>query len=411
MKRLLTLTLLYCPIWLSAQGFQVHIQGQKQQAMGNGGTGLVQDAASIFYNPGAVSFLQGNSINAAANVAIVKSVFRDSLTGILTHSDRPISVAPTVYAVYGVDSSTTSILKNFKFGLGIYTPFAGSAKYPDGWVGRYVTKSLELKFICIQPTVSYKINKMLGVGAGFVQTLGSMDVRKDVFLAGVSGNEGSAHLSGRLSGMGYNLGVFFKPTESLSFGLSYRSGIKMKSKGATAEFTTPPSLKDSVPNGGVSLTMPLPTVISFGVGYKLTDKFTMAFDVRYIGFKVFDTLRVDFEHNTGSLLDVADPRMFKNTYSFHLGGQYLATEALTVRAGIRYALTPIPDGRTTPEGGDANHFVWCAGLGYKINNHFTLDASYSFQSMERSDNNKFYNILGDYKTYASIAGLALIYNF
>lgn len=410
MKRLITLSLLCCPVLLSAQGYQVHVQGQKQQAMGNTGTGFVQDGAGLFYNPGGASFLKENSVSLGGSAAIVNTVYYDSITNTVTDAEIPLGTPVTLYAVYGVDSSKSKTLQNFKFGLGVYTPFGGSAKWPDGWVGRFVTKSLDLKIICFQPTVSYKITDKIGIGAGFVYSIGSINVVKDIFIWDSVGTS-TANIKGNMSGMGVNAGVYFKPTEEFSIGLTYRSQIKMNTNGATAEFTVPTSLKDSVPDGGVKLTFPLPTVISLGFGYRLTDEFTLALDINYLGFKVFDTLRVDLEKNTAKLKDIADPRMLKNTYSFHVGGQYLVTEALAARLGLRYALTPIPTGYGTPDGGDANRIVICGGAGYKINKHFVIDASYSFESIVRKENNHFYNMIGTYKTYANFAGLSFTYNF
>ena len=411
MKRLITLSLLCCPVLLSAQGYQIHAQGQKQQAMGNTGTGFVQDGAGLFYNPGGVSFLKGNSASAGMSAAIVNTVYYDSITNTTTNSEIPLGTPITFYAVYGVDSTKSKVMQNFKFGLGVYTPFGGSAKWPDGWVGRFVTKSLDLKVICIQPTVSYKINDKIGVGAGFVYSMGSINVSKDIFISDTLGNYSTATIKGKMSGVGVNAGIYFKPTEAFSIGLTYRSQIKMNSKGATAEFKVPTSLKDSVPNGGAKLTFPLPTVISLGFGYKLTDEFTLAFDVNYLGFKVFDTLRLDIEKNTAKLKDIADPRKFNNTFSFHVGGQYVFKEMLTARLGMRYVISPIPDGYSTPDGGDADRLVLCGGVGYKINKHFEVDASYSFENVVRKDNNHFYNMIGTYKTYANFLGLSLAYNF
>jgi long-chain fatty acid transport protein len=410
MKRLITLSLLYCPIWLSAQGYQVQVQGQKQQAMGNAGSGFAQDAATVFYNPGGMGFVK-NSVSAGGNAAIINSVFRDSLTYKVFDSKIPVSTPFTFYATYGTDSSKSTFLKKLKFGLGVYTPFGGAAKYPDGWVGRFVLNSLDLKVLSIQPTLSYKINNKIGIGAGFAYNVGAIEFSKDVYLSDSSANFATAHVKSKLSGYGVNAGIYIKPTEEFSIGLTFRSQVKMKSSGGTADFKVPSNLKDSVPNGDAKMDFPLPTVISFGLGYKLTDKFSMAFDVNYIGFKVFDTLRVDFKKNTSGLADIADPRKFKNTYSFHLGGQYMATENLAVRLGMRYVVSPIPYGHNTPEGGDANHLVLCGGLGYNIGTHFTLDASYSFESMLRNGNDKFYNLIGTYKTYASIAGLSVAYKF
>ena len=422
MKKLLALSLL-CPALMSAQGYQVHVQGQKQQAMGNVGTGFVQDAATIFYNPGGVSFLKENSVSVGGTAAIVNTIYYDSITNTVTKANIPKAIAPTLYGVYGVDSTKSKLLQKFKFGLGVYAPFAGSAKWPDGWVGRFILKSTDLKIVNIQPTVSFKINDKIGIGAGFVYSMGSIDVSKDVYLTNNTvGNYASVDVKGKLNGYGINAGVYIKPTEAFSIGLTYHSAVNMKSKGATAEFTNVPNqLRDSIIVGGgsttgpmktdVSTTFPLPTIISLGLGYKFTDKFALALDINYLGFKVMDTLHLNFKNGADKLKNVADVRGFKNTYSFQLGGRYLVTEALTLRAGLRYVLTPIPNGFSTPDGGDADRLVYCGGLGYKINKHFVVDASYSFESIVRKDNNHFYNFIGTYKTYANFAGLSLTYNF
>lgn len=422
MKKLLTLTL-FCPVFMSAQGYQVHVQGQKQQAMGNAGTGFVQDCATLFYNPGGLSFLKENAVSIGGTAAIVNTIYYDSITNTVTKANIPTGIAPTLYSVYGVDTTRSKLLQKFKFGLGIYVPFAGSAKWPDDWVGRFILKSTDLKVVSIQPTVSFKINDKIGVGAGFVYSMGSIDVSKDIFLTNNTvGNYASVDVKGKLSGYGINAGVYIQPTEAFSVGLTYRSAVKMRSKGATAEFTNVPNqLRDSIIVGGgsttgpmktdVSTTLPLPTIISLGFGYKFTDKFALAFDIHYLGFKVMDTLHLNFENGADKLKNVADVRGFEDTYSFHLGGQYLVTDDLTVRAGLRYVLTPIPNGYTTPDGGDADRLVYCGGLAYKINKHFAVDASYSFESIVRKDRNQYYFFIGTYKTYANFAGLSLTYNF
>jgi long-chain fatty acid transport protein len=42
---------------IQSQGFQVNLQGQKQQGMASAGTALIQDASALFFNPGGVSKL------------------------------------------------------------------------------------------------------------------------------------------------------------------------------------------------------------------------------------------------------------------------------------------------------------------------------------------------------------------
>lgn len=40
---------------MQSQGFQVNLQGQKQQGMASAGSALIQDASALFFNP--VAFL------------------------------------------------------------------------------------------------------------------------------------------------------------------------------------------------------------------------------------------------------------------------------------------------------------------------------------------------------------------
>ena len=69
--------LLALPFLSLAQGFQVNLQGQKAQGMGGAGSALIQDGAAVFFNPGGVSFLKGNSINISPNAVLANSAYSD----------------------------------------------------------------------------------------------------------------------------------------------------------------------------------------------------------------------------------------------------------------------------------------------------------------------------------------------
>ncbi len=80
MKKILLLVLALIPVLTFAQGFQVNLEGQKQIGMGHTGTGLVQDGASVFFNPGAVVLLPENYIQAGLSPLLFKSDFNPSGT-------------------------------------------------------------------------------------------------------------------------------------------------------------------------------------------------------------------------------------------------------------------------------------------------------------------------------------------
>jgi long-chain fatty acid transport protein len=74
-------------------------------------------------------------------------------------------------------------------------------------------------------------------------------------------------------------------------------------------------------------------------------------------------------------------------------------------------MSPIQDGYVTPESPDANRLNLTAGLGYRIGEHFAVDASYTFAQLKRTDKNLETNLDGTFKTYVSIPGLSLSYHF
>ena len=410
LKKLVTTIILAVPTIVSAQGFQVNLQGQVQQGMGTAGTALIQDGASVFFNPGGVSFLKQNSVDVGMTATIANGQFLDKNTGSVYSTKSPVSTPFTAYGVFGLKDSTKKG-HSFKFGMGIYTPFGSTVDWEKGWTGRYALTHLQLKAIFFQPTFSWKICEKLGIGGGFVYSTGSVNLQKDIPVVDADGNVGHAELSGKAHGWGYNLGVYYKPYKYLSLGLTYRSQVNMKVNSGDATFTVPSSLSSNFPNGKFTASLPLPSVLTLGIGFTPTEKLSFALDVNYIGWKAYDTLAFDYANNTASLVDTKSARLYKNTFAIRFGGQYKITPAFAVRLGMAYANTPIQNGYVTPETPDASRYIYTAGLGYTIKNKFTINASILYETLKRTDTNIETNLSGTYQTNVIAPGLSLSYKF
>src|ERR1035437_1474604 len=98
------ISLFLIPYCSSAGGFQVNLQGQKQTGMGHTGTGLLLDGSSIFFNPGAVSFIDSlRMFNVGGNFIFPRIQYLEPAPGTYTaemnhHLGTPFSV----YAVYKI---------------------------------------------------------------------------------------------------------------------------------------------------------------------------------------------------------------------------------------------------------------------------------------------------------------------
>jgi long-chain fatty acid transport protein len=405
MKRIVVLLTICSPFLLKAQGFQVSLQGQKQQAMGGTGTAMVQDAASLFYNPGATSFLDKNGVSVGVSPVISHVQFIDSYTSGTAETKSPVGFPFTAYAVFGKKDS------KLKYGLAAYTPFGSTIDWQDGWSGRFITTHLQLSTIYIQPTMSYKLSDKLGIGAGFVYGTGKVGIERDMPVMDNDGNYGKAALSGSGHGFGFNAGIYYKPSDKISFGATYRSGVDMKMSKGKAAFTVPASLAASFPSGNFSSSLPLPKIISVGIAYQACKNLLVSFEGSMVGWKTYDTLSFDFEQNTDQLADIKSPRNYQNTFAYRAGIQYSINSKLDARAGLKYLVSPIRDGYVTPETPDATHLNYSAGLGYKLSSKLSMDMSFTYQPMKRTDTNLENQLSGTYKTYIFIPGISINYNF
>src|ERR1700712_4433290 len=115
MRRLLLIGLTLLPFLGMAQGFQVNLHGQKQIGMGHTGTALVQDGASVLFNPGAVAMLPENYIQGGISPLFFQSAFAGSGTGTKYNNSNEIATPFTAYAVWGPKNAP------WKLGLGVYT--------------------------------------------------------------------------------------------------------------------------------------------------------------------------------------------------------------------------------------------------------------------------------------------------
>ena len=401
---LLILFLFFSKTYYS-QGFQVNLQGQKQQGMGSAGTAFMQDASAVFFNPGGVSFIS-NSFILGATPTIAKGAFLEANSNQISKTNSPVSYPFAAYGVFGLKDTA-----HLKIGFGIYTPFGSTVQWENGWTGRFALTRLQLRAIFFQPTVSYKINDKLGIGAGFVYASGKVNLQKDIPIIDNNGNYASAELNGAAKGYGFNAGIYYKPIKKLSIGVTYRSQINMKVTNGQTTFNVPSSVAANFPNGKFTSKLPLPSVTTLGFAVEASKKLNFALDINYVGWKVYDTLAFDYENNTPSLADTKSARKYKNTIAIRTGAQYKLTTKIAARLGFAYGITPVQNGYVTPETPDANRINYTAGLGYELGKHFKLDASFLFTHLKRTDTNLETNLSGTYKTNVIAIGFSVGYTF
>jgi long-chain fatty acid transport protein len=403
MRRLLLMGLLLSPFLGIAQGFQVNLHGEKQIGMGHTGTGLLQDGASVLFNPGAVAMLPENYLQGGVNPLFFNSSFLLAGSNQQENVKNNIATPFNIYGVWGPKNA------KWKVGMGIYTPFGGLTEWGNTWSGKYSLISLNLKAIYFQPTLSYKINDVISIGAGFVIDYGSVNLKRAI----PTTPDGQAELDGSGSGTGFNVGVFIKASPKFTIGLDYRSKVQTTINDGKATFNVPASLAANFPSPNTfSASIPLPATASIGLGYKPCDKWLVAFDFEWVNWDVYKSLDFNYGKTTATLKNTSSPRNYEDAYDFRAGAQYQADKDVFIRIGGGYATTPVKDGYVTPEAPDANRVYGTAGLGIKAAKHLDIDIAFEYEHlMSRTQTNIESNLSGTFQTNVFIPGISIAYHW
>ena len=202
-----------------------------------------------------------------------------------------------------------------------------------------------------------------------------------------------------------------KFSDNLQVGITYRSQVNMSISGGSANFTVPTSLRDSFPNTKFDSQLPIPQVVSIGVGYRIND-FTLQFDLNYTGWNSFDSLRFNFVQHTSSLQNEHAPRHYHNTLTPRIGANYKLGKVVSLMAGAAYDVSPIPNGYVSPDLPDQDRIVLTCGISIKPIPRLTILAAFeATDGVKRAASYDAGGFSGTYKTQAATPGVGLYYNF
>ncbi|RFP66237.1 long-chain fatty acid transporter permease [Hymenobacter lapidiphilus] len=410
---LLTGSALLSATAVSAGGYQVTLAGIKNNGMGGVGVGLSLDQAAMFYNPGALAMVRDRGVQLGANFTFARNSFVAEGSNQQRELRNSVVTPVSLFAGFGPQEG------KFRAGIAVYTPFGSKLQYAEGWEGRTSLTDIDLKSIFVQPTVSYAITDQLSVGAGLVVlAYGAVNLQRDIPLPDSFGH---IELDGKAeTKLGFNAGIFFKPSEKLSLGINYRSKIDAQVKDGDVTFTNIPATFQPRFQEGTKFgaTLPLIATTSIGIGIMPTENLTIGLDASLANWSAYRTLRFDFSQPVNGADFSESRREYQDALTFRVGAQYKLTSGLVVRAGGSYDESPVKDGFVTPETPDNDRLGGTLGASYNFGK-FGVDLSAQYIGIKKRTqtqqelvtNGTTDRIAGTYKTNIVIPGIGLNYTF
>ncbi|RJP36360.1 MAG: hypothetical protein C4548_15970 [Desulfobacteraceae bacterium] len=365
---------LFYPSLLFGHGWAGYEQGAKAHGMGGAFTGLADDPTAVYFNPAGIVQLDGTQASLGFAVANARGHFKSNGTsgiagvgaGDETDLKDQVFLIPNFYL-------TSKINDRFSIGFGEYTIFGLGFKWPNSFEGRYAPggRNGGLETMTLNPVAAYRITENLSLALGGRIERAKLTLENKIFLApGI--DDVRAKISGDDFGLGWNAAIFYKITDELSGGLSYKSPMKHSFSGIDVAFTPQIDALGPIPvgilNTKASLDVTLPQFAGIGIAWS-TGPLTITLDGYWWDWSEIDELNIKLRDPVAGAPSIVTPMDWDDTLTWAIGAQYNINafdRDVSLRGGFMYEQCPAPSKTIIPAGYNGDNLLYNIGLGSMI---------------------------------------------
>lgn len=416
---------------VQSAGFQV--MEQSISGLGNafaGASALGEDAATVFYNPAAMTQLKSRQAIAGVNFIKTNFTFKNQgsssaagnkglLTG-KTDNGGVLAEVPNVYEVLPYN-------EKIWLGIGFNAPFGLKTQYDDDWVGRYHAVKSDLKVVNINPSIAYLHNDKWSFGFGVnlqyldITLSNAIDFDAIVVNLDSQSRDGFGEVSGTNWAFGYNFGALYSPSKAQKVGFAYRSKVTHKVSGK-ADFTVPNNIQSLLPVGtftdvNINAEANIPAITNLGYAHEI-GPWTLLAEIQWVGWSDFKELRIKYKSNQPDSVTTED---WKNATRYALGANYQYSNKLKLRAGFAIDNSPVPsEQRRTARVPDSDRIWLSIGSNYQIDDRYSIDFAFAHVSadaakvnntLESSVSGANHTLLGEFSGDANIFASQAVWHF
>jgi len=379
----------------NAAGFRLPEESAAALGMGNAFSAQSDNASAVWYNPAAMTGLEGTQAMLGATF-IHPFMQHENSNGTSDSSDAPWHNQPHAFATHNFGG--------FALGLGVTAPFGLSSSWAEDSATKGVATYSSIKVVNYNLAGAYKFSDALSAAVGL--NYATIDASLYRVVSGMK-----AKLDGTGNGVGANLAVFYKASPKLNLAASYRTRMKMSVKGTA-------SLSPVYAEADADTSVVLPDVLLVGASWKATDKLRVNFDFDYTGWSSYDKLDIHVA-SPSSALTQTQYKNWENVVAFRIGGEYAINETWKARVGFLHDNTPVTDEHFDSRMPDSTRNGYTAGVGY-TRGAFSIDAGYMYLHFnERTISGSFATststpdntLNGTWTSEANLFGLSTSYKF
>lgn len=350
-----------------AAGIALDVQSARGTGMASALTAATDGSDSIFYNPAGIA--RGKVFDAQVGVTLIAPTFSYKNTA-GKETTMPFSIVPPPNAYV-----SGGITENLSVGIGLFTPYGLTLKWPSGWDGRRQIEEASLRTFYVNPTVAYRVGPVR-IGAGFQLVRATVELKRAI---GAGTTEAEVDLGAGAWGAGGNAGVQVDAIEKyLTFGATYRSAVKIDFDGNAHFSNVPRELSSTLHDQSVSTSLTQPDQLAFGLASHPLDGLLLDADIVWLGWGKFRSIDLSFPDDKTGTLSSSQAKSWSSKVNYHLGGEGALSDNWRLRAGVLYDPSPSPSDTLTPDVPDADRVNLAIGGSYHHSSGVHVDLGYQF---------------------------------
>lgn len=316
---------------------------------GAGYSAGAMDASTLWKNPAGMSLLEGSQFVFGAELLQGNITFApNSQTSPFLGTDRggnalPLLPEGSMYFTHKFNDKVSA-------GLGMFSYFGLAEDYNQNWVGRYYVQKGVLAGVSVMPSLSYKVNEWLSLGAGMNAMGGMFSSEVAVNNGNWAGGDGQLKLKDNNWGFGAVGGIMIKLSDKTRFGATYASRVKLDFSDTPEWSNLRPGLELLLKARGLyaanlDLGVTVPQKVIGGIHHELNDRWAVMADAGWENWAQFGQVSVGVASSNPT--SIVYNNEYQNTWHVGGGAVFKASPQWTLTGGIGYDSSPVTDANRT----------------------------------------------------------------
>jgi len=302
-----------------------------------------QDAATVFTNPAGMTRLDGSQLTLGAQLLYGDLKFSPA-NGTSPDLGTNNGGNPIGWFPGGGVFFSHSISPDLKVGIAATGNFGLALKYNSDWVGRYYVQEATLIGMSVLPSIAYRVNQNLSLGASLNVMYGKLKQQVAINNPGRGiirpDTDGQLDLDNSTWGIGVNLGALYEFSPATRVGFTWNSQVKLDFEPTLNFSGLAPGMQALVNargfnNAVLGINMTVPQQLMLSGFHQVNDRWAVLGSLGWQQWSKFGYPEIGFV-NSGNPNSITADLDYKDTWHFALGGQYRVSQPWLLNFGVAY---------------------------------------------------------------------------